>query len=850
MTHSSPKGAYRGQSLAVKLVLSMVGLTLLAIGSITWLSVRRGQAAFRVELEQKATLLLDALDVAVVRWLDEPMTEPSSINDLHQIIQTLENANTLVLSGHVYDSSGRAIAQIYGNSPEHFEAHTYGDQVIESEGTSFYWHSDRLFAGRTIYEGTQNLGAIGIELSTAPLQASITRARQWGLLIALITTALSTGIVVLISRSIVNPLRAIIIAAQRIASGHFDEQVSVQSGKEFSALADAFNAMTQQLRHSMAERSQAEIALRESEERYALAVQGANDGLWDWNLRTGEVYFSPRWKEMLGYADDEIDNWLHNWFDRVHPEDTDTLKSAIAHHLQTQNQHLQVEYRMRHRSGDYIWILSRGVAVHDNQDIPYRISGSQTDITSRKEAEFKLFHAAFHDALTELPNRLLLIECLEDMLKRSHENSDFLFVVLFLDIDRFKVINDSLGHTVGDELLLCIAQRLKSGLCEADLVARLGGDEFVILVEGIHRVTDAVDIAERIQQKLRESFSLRGYDIIATASIGIVLCDSSYTTSNEILRDADISMYQAKERGKAQYAIFHPDMHRSTINRLKAENDLRTALDRCEFDLHYQPIVDLSTEEFVGFEALIRWQHRERGWVSPVEFIPIAEETGLIIPIGTWVLSEACHQVFDWNTSFSLRQPFTVSVNLSSDQIAQSNLVDQVTRILSHSQLSASQLKIEITESVIMENLDVACYKLQALQHLGVQIYIDDFGTGYSSLGYLQKLPVDALKIDCSFIQKIGIDASSEEIVRTILMLANGLGKKVIAEGIETVEQKEWLQRLGCHYAQGYLFSKPLSKSHATDMVLSSFRKNIQPTSYMEILGCLLPESNRNSNRN
>lgn len=795
------------------------------------------------DLEQQATLLLDALDAAAIHWLDPAWGEPESMNDVIPMMQVLEQSNRLILGGHIYDASGNLVMHIHDEPAQNPNTHLYGQWLMESDETVFHWQGDRLLAGHALRKGPQPIGAISIELSTTPLKANLARVRQQGGIIALITIALGTGVAILLSRSITHPLQTIIRATQRIASGHFDEDVSVRSGREFTALADAFKAMTRQLRHSLAERNRVEMALRESEERYALAVQGANDGLWDWNLRTSDVYFSPRWKEMLGYADDELDNRLQSWFDRIHPEDVDTLKSAIAQHLQTQNQHLQVEYRMRHRNGTYIWMLSRGVAICDNQEVPYRMAGSQTDITPRKEAELQLFHAAFHDALTGLPNRSLLLKRLQEVLARSHDNPDILFIVLFLDIDRFKVINDSLGHNIGDELLLCIAQRLKNSLRTSDLVARLGGDEFVILIEGIHRMVDVVDIAERIQQKFQVPFSLQGHDIVATASIGIVLCNAGYETCDEILRDADISMYQAKDRGKAQYVIFHPDMHTGTINRLKAENDLRTALEDREFSLHYQPIVNLGTGEFVGFEALIRWQHRERGWVSPTEFIPIAEETGLIIPIGAWVLNEACLQIHTWNTNFAVRQPFSISVNLSSDQITQADLVDQVVRILTLSGLSASQLKIEITESVIMENLEIACYKLQALQHLGIQIYIDDFGTGYSSLGYLQKLPVDALKIDRSFVSKIGIDTSSEEIVRAIVMLANGLGKKVIAEGIETIEQQEWLQRLGCHYAQGYLFSKPLNKNDSTNLMLSLFQKNAHAPSYLEIISCLLPEA-------
>ncbi|MEB3213739.1 MAG: EAL domain-containing protein, partial [Leptolyngbyaceae bacterium] len=698
-----------------------------------------------------------------------------------------------------------------------------------------------LYAGRAI-SGHPRYRAISLELSTAQLDANLARVWHRGVAIALFSTTLGATLAVIVSRSVTKPLRTITEATRRIAEGHLDEYVAVPPDNDCAALANAFNAMTRKLRDSVTERDRVEAALRESKERYALAVKGANDGLWDWNLKTSQVYFSPRWKEMLGYAEESLEESPHEWFDRVHPDDLDILKSAIAAHLQGQTHHLKVEYRMQHQAGHYLWMLSRGVVVRDEKDAPYRMSGSQTDITLQKKTESQLFHAAFHDTLTGLPNRAMLLKRLETFLRRSHNTPDYMFAVLFLDFDRFKVVNDSLGHNVGDQLLVEIAQRLQQSLRRSDMVARLGGDEFIMLLEGIYDLASITDLAERIQQKLKTPFSIHGHDIVSTASIGIVVCDSAYKHAEEVLRDADICMYRAKESGRAQYIVFHPDMHTGTLDRLKSENDLRDALKREEFTLNYQPIVKLATGEFVGFEALIRWHHPEKGWVSPGEFIPLAEETGLIVPIGAWTLDRACIQVRQWNLSFSKDTPFSISVNLSTNQIAQPDLIHQIRQTLEHSQLSASQLKIEITESVIMENLDVACSKLQALRDMGIQIYIDDFGTGYSSLGYLQKLPVDVLKIDRSFVKNIGVDVGSEEIIRAIVMLADGLGKTVIAEGIETVDQQQWLSRLGCQYAQGYLFSRPLDSGNAETFISQLFDPHSTDSPYADILDQLLPK--------
>ncbi|MEM7772849.1 MAG: EAL domain-containing protein [Cyanobacteria bacterium P01_A01_bin.37] len=827
---------FRGQPLAVKLALSMTGLILIAIGSITTLVIWREQSAFKVELQQQANVLLDTLDVAAEEWLHS-----SSVDELSRLMGAFRDDNSLIIGGYIFDADGQIIADIW---QEHLSTpHTIDKRIfLERDKTAFEWHETYLLASRAMVVMRRPIGGISLELSTAQLETNLAHIRQWGMAIALITTTLGASLSVMISRSVTRSLRAITEATRRIANGHLDEQVTVPQGDDCAALADAFNAMTRQLRCSLAERDHVETALRESQERYAFAIKGANDGLWDWDLSTSDIYFSPRWKEILGYEDHALDNDLCDWFDRVHPEDLDVLKSAIAAHLQGTTRHLKVEYRMKHREGHYLWMLSRGVVVRDEQDTPYRMSGSQTDITIQKEAEEQLFHAAFHDTLTDLPNRLMLLKRLENALRRSHETSEFSFAILFLDFDRFKVVNDSLGHNIGDKLLVEIAQRLQDALRHSDMVARLGGDEFIVLIEGVHHITDVTDLAERIQQKLQSPFSLSGHDIVSTASIGIVLCDSTYQAAEDVLRDADICMYRAKENGRAQYVVFHPDMHKGTLDRLKSESDLRNALKQGEFTLHYQPIVNLITGEFVGFEALMRWYHPEKGWISPGDFIPLAEETGLIVPIGAWALEKACTQIHQWNAIFSLEHPFGISVNLSSNQIAQPDLIDQIGRVLERSQLAASQLNIEITESVIMENLDVACGKLQALRHMGIQIYIDDFGTGYSSLGYLQKLPVDALKIDRSFVNNIGSDAGSEEIVRAIMMLADGLGKTVIAEGIETVDQQQWLHQLGCQYAQGYLFSKPLDQGNAEVFISRLSRHTVEDSLFTDILDRLLPQ--------
>ncbi|MCI0412464.1 EAL domain-containing protein [bacterium] len=566
------------------------------------------------------------------------------------------------------------------------------------------------------------------------------------------------------------------------------------------------------------ERKAAEEALRQSEERYSLAVRGANDGLWDWDLRTDRIYYSPRWKQMLGYLEYEIGEVTDAWFDRVHPDDLNRLKAEIAAHLEVLAPHFENEHRMRHRDGSYLWMLSRALAVRDKDGKAYRLVGSQTDITDRKLVEERLMHEAIHDVLTGLPNRALFTDLLARSLGRSKRRDDYLFAVLFLDIDRFKMINDSLGHMVGDQLLIAIARRLEACLRPGDTVARLGGDEFTILLEDIHDVKDATTVADRIHQDLAQPFTISGQEVFTSASIGIALSATGYDRPEDLLRDADTAMYRAKAAGKSTHEIFDQGMHSRAVAQLQMETSLRRALERQEFRLFYQPTVSLKTGRLTGFEALIRWQHPDRGLVYPNEFIAHVEETGLIVQIGRWVLEEACKQLQVWQKQF--QSDLTISVNLSSKQFAQVDLVQDISLILEQTELKPNTLMLEITESTIMERPESITYTLEKLRALQVQLHIDDFGTGYSSLSYLHRFPINALKIDHSFVTRMGFDENLE-IVRTIMNLARNLGMDVIAEGVENKEQVAQLKALQCDYAQGFFFSRPIER-HVAQLLITT----------------------------
>jgi len=562
------------------------------------------------------------------------------------------------------------------------------------------------------------------------------------------------------------------------------------------------------------ERRRAEEALRKSEQRYALAVQGANDGLWDWNLKTDQIYFSPRWNSMLGFAEEESRGRPEDWFHRVHPEDWAALRSEIARHLEGGAPHFENEHRMQHRDGGFRWMLSRGRAVLDARGRPTRMAGSLTDVSKRKAVEERLLHDAFHDALTGLFNRELFLERLERAAERTRRTRE-LFAVLFLDLDRFKVLNDSLGHAIGDQLLVVLGQRLASCLRPTDTIARHGGDEFTILLEDCGAAMAATRVAERIQEELALPFRLGSHEVFSTASIGIALSTSGYDRAGDLLRDADTAMYRAKALGRARYEMFDREMHSRAVALLRLENDLRRAVERQEFHLCYQPIVWLETGRVAGLEALVRWRHPQRGVVLPAEFIRVTEETGLIEPLGHWILQEACRQIGVWQRQFPAEPALSMSVNCSGKQFMQPDLIRHVEQVLEQTGVDGSCLGLEITESVIMENAESAIALLLQLRARRVRLHIDDFGTGYSSLNSLRTLPVDTLKIDRSFVSGLGQVGQSREIVRAIVTLAHTMGMEVVAEGVETEEQLAELRALGCEYGQGYLFARPMEPEAA-----------------------------------
>jgi diguanylate cyclase (GGDEF)-like protein/PAS domain S-box-containing protein len=530
---------------------------------------------------------------------------------------------------------------------------------------------------------------------------------------------------------------------------------------------------------------------------------------------------------ILGYTEKEL--LSRDFLAVTHPDDLGAALANIGQLLKNKVPTSQMEKRYIHKLGHEVWVHWSVSLVRDQYSKSVHLIFQIQDITDRKLAEQQLHHDAFHDALTGLPNRALFMDHLKLAIARSKRSGKQLFAVLYLDLDRFKIINDSLGHTIGDQLLVGIADRLKKNLRPGDTVARLGGDEFTILIEDIADEKESVQVAERIQNELSVPFTLNGREVFTTVSMGIAPGSTGYERAEDILRDADTAMYRAKSLGKARYEIFDKAMHARAINLLQMETDMRRALERNEFLLHYQPIVALEDFRLRGFEALVRWQHPERGFISPMDFIPVAEETGMITPLGEWVLREACQQMQRWQKIFPVDPPLFISVNLSSKQFSQNDLINSVADILRETGVAPHTVKLEITETVVMENIETATQMLQQLRALGVQLSIDDFGTGYSSLSYLHRFPIDTLKIDRSFVTRMTENTENMEIVRTIVVLAQNLGMDVVAEGVETNEQLVLLQKLHCENGQGYFFSKPVNSDGAQKIIGETYASLISP---------------------
>jgi diguanylate cyclase (GGDEF)-like protein len=544
----------------------------------------------------------------------------------------------------------------------------------------------------------------------------------------------------------------------------------------------------------------------------------SNDGLWEWELTSNQMNYSKKWKMTLGYEESEIGTSPNEWFNRVHPEDAEKLHASILSHLSGQTPCFKSEHRILGGDGIYNWVQSRGQIVLDEDGRPGSIFGSMTGLGTSRDMEDRFKHNAYHDSLTGLPNRTMFLKRLKRMLDRVQRGDGSPFALLIFDIDRFRAVNDTYGHSVGDQLLVEFARTLKNSLRPEDVIARLGGDEFAIMLDNLRDANEAIIAADRLKEAFADHYNIEGNELFVTACVGIAHSQYQCENPEDLFRHAEAALIRAKDQGRDGCEFFDSEMLGRIVALSRVEKGLNTAIQRNEFMIYYQPIISLMSYQIIGFEALLRWQHPKQGLIMPNDFIPIAEETGQIVQVDNWVLSEAAKQICSWQSEFPSGNPLSISVNISGRRFLQRDLADYIKGVLTETGANPECLKLEITESAVIENIENATETLMKIKDLGVQVSLDDFGKGYSSLNYLQQFPVDTLKIDHSFISTMNTPKNLQ-IVHSVMNLANSLGLKVVAEGVETGEQIIQLTGMNCQYVQGFLFSRPLPLVAATALL-------------------------------
>ena len=787
--------------LATNLSVTTIGLVAFSVTGVTCLSVHRQQQSFRQDLQDRAEFLLKAIDVSVADALSDGKSDFPN-----KLIQAIDRESSFVLGGRIYDRQGKTIGNTDPTVNWHLEEpDPWAQQLLENDEIVYRWEREQLIVGKAVALNTEVLGAISLKLSTADWQEQIRQTRQHGLLVAIAAIATGTLLTLLFWKHLARSLQN-----QMCASQDCGDETAIRS---FNAIERAdrgqsnpdFGQLTGQLH----------LYLLRSGELFEhlpspITILDADGKILAFNDAAEQLFLYDR-EKVIGKSFAEL-AIAAPWRDRLRAE-IEGYRSRVSKGLMGQWR----EIRALRYDGQF-FDADLSLSCIELQGVTF-LTAIVQDITERKRIEGQLRYEAMHDSLTGLLNRSGLNLSLQECFQQFKHGKGEPFALLFVDFDRFKIVNDSLGHDVGDLLLENIARRLQNCMRNADFLARSGGDEFSVVMKNIENLNQATEMCDCILKQLSSPFSIGGQQITMTASIGVALSKTGHKEAGDILRDADIAMHCAKAAGKGQYSVFDTELGHRAREHVQLEQDLKRALELREFSLKYQPIVASTTKELVGFESLLRWKHATRGHISPAEFIPIAEESGAICQIGWWVLREGCKQMVKWQEKYRLAVPPYLSVNLSGRQIAQPDLVTRVGNILRETGFSPERLKLEITETILMEDFDMAFEQLSSLRRLGIQIYIDDFGIGYSSFSYLNQLPINAIKIDRSFISATRSDGNNWKIVKTILTLAQSMGISTIAEGVESPQQMDKLGTLGCSYLQGYYISKPLDPHRAEDFL-------------------------------
>jgi len=710
-----------------------------------------------------------------------------------------------VMAAALYDGSGAILANYRragdnaGGTP----------RAPPADGGRLNGHVLTLSGG--IFLRGQRVGSVALVYDLATAQARLHRHFRVALWLLLLSFVIRIMVVMRLTRMVTDPLGYLANVARGISSRRdYSVRAERRTGGEIGVLIDAFNEMLMQIEMQERARQASEDRLRESEERYAIAARGSSDGLWDWRMETGEVYFSARMNAMVGEPEAERWGSPKDLFDTIHPSDRERVHAEFGAFRASQRAAFEIECRMRHRRGGYLWVLARGTAVRDENGRIVRAAGSVNDITQRKTT----------DPITGLRNRLSFLDQLQAATEAAQRDARR-FAVLILSLDHFRMVNDSLGHPASEELLAQVAGRLRSMVRASGrgvVVARTGEDEFGMLLTELRQNCDADSVARSTLELLREPYYIEGRRVPVGGSMGIAF-GSPDEGPEELLRNAETAMYNASTKENGEFSVFNPGMRERAVARLDVVMGLRRAIEANQLRLHFQPLVSLRERRIIGFESLVRWQHPDRGLLPPAEFIPVAEESDLILEVGEWVLREACRQMAEWQERLAPEPPLTIGVNVSARQMSDPGFAELVRRVLAETGMDARRLRLEVTETSLATDSGQLLATLRALRRMDISMVIDDFGTGYSSLSYLQRLPFNTLKIDRSFTRELGAGDGSPEIVRTIIQLARTLKLKVVAEGVETADQVTRLTALGCDLVQGFYFGKPVDEEHTEALI-------------------------------